>query len=119
MGIFADAADKLIAEDKAAGRVHPPLPPMPEMPITPAPVYRFALKDGREYAAEYLAGRCGSGAEGGGGWLYHAVVVGKNVALCGAKPGSWRSAGFARPHPHKEAEITCARCLVKIEKMKT
>lgn len=120
MGIFSDAADKVKAEQIAAGW-RPFVPPVGAAAPTsePPPVYRtFTLADGREYEARYLAGRCSSGAEGGGGWLHHAVIVGgDSVAFCGAKPGSRRSAGFALPAPHHEAEITCTRCLNKIAKL--
>jgi hypothetical protein len=119
MGIFADAADKVKAEQEAAGFKWAP-PPVVTKPEPAPPVSRrFTLKDGTEYDVRYLAGRCCSGSEGGRGLLYHAVTIrglDGGDAICGAKPG-FRSAGFARPHPNKAAVVTCPRCLRRIAKL--
>ena len=63
MGIFSDAADKVKAEQIAAGwKPFVPLVGAAAPMSVPPPDYRtFTLADGREYEARYLAGRCSSG----------------------------------------------------------
>lgn len=71
-----------------------------------------AARDGLE--PRYLIGRAASGAQLGGGTLYHATdsgAYGIGKALCGKQPGR-RSAGWSC-YPGKS--VTCPRCLKKLE----
>lgn len=58
-------------------------------------------------------GRCANGAERGQGFIYHAVEKNAWSALCGDKPGR-QSAGWNH-EPDPNQEVTCKRCLKKLE----
>jgi len=66
----------------------------------------------RGYQVLMLAGRCANGSELDSGIRWHAVVDGK--ALCGAIPGR-RSVGWSS-YTKLHQEVTCPRCLKKINK---
>jgi len=60
--------------------------------------------------ARRLAGAARSGSDRSGN-VYHAVVVGQDVALCGATYGK-HSAGWSEYHG---AAVTCPRCIRKLK----
>ena len=72
------------------------------------------MENERGYQAQMLAGRCANGAELDHGTRTHAVMITERFgfAVCGAKPGR-RSVGWVSPY--KSREITCPRCLKKIQ----
>jgi len=63
-----------------------------------------------QITARRLAGAARSGSDRSGS-VYHAVVVGQDIALCGATYGT-RSAGWSEYHGRA---VTCRRCLKKLE----
>lgn len=64
----------------------------------------------RGYSVSALLGRLANGAERDHGIHYHAVPLGTNKALCGAKPGR-RSVGWST---YFRETVTCPECLKKL-----
>jgi len=79
----------------------------------------------RGYEISEMAGRCANGAERDHGTRWHARMLISNIfdnwqgadytAICGAKPGR-RSVGWSTREP-EDRQVTCPRCLKKLERM--
>lgn len=70
------------------------------------------MKQGLDYEAMRLPGRCRDGAERGSGFLTHALRMNEWKALCGQKAGS-SSVGWVL----SVEAVNCPRCVSRLNKL--
>ena len=117
-----------------ADRYPAPAPEDPEHTVTPFPkcssCHEFPVSDyGLEceqcrrekahgYEALQLLGRLANGFQSDMGKLFHAVPFGSQKAMCGAHPSGRHSVGWTFDPQGHGKQVTCPRCLARINKSK-